>query len=199
VSCIVRPQHYSPTIVLIAADEQIERVPAPLDFSTQTARREHLLAPPPLHTAQSEPALYQHTPEESWHAVPPRREYVWRTVAGGQQSLGTIASRSALDLETKLSSIRRLNWSDQQTAHRCAGYLREEITLAATTSNSAVVSHDAPSPLEMCSVCHEIVGSNEKFQCICGEPCEYHSKKWDLSSHGRRSWLATYDQMPGVQ
>ncbi|KAJ6597759.1 hypothetical protein DFH09DRAFT_1304526 [Mycena vulgaris] len=36
--------------------------------------------------------------------------------------------------------------------------------------DSAVVFHDAPSPLEVCSICHEVVGVHEVFRCICDDP-----------------------------
>ncbi|KAJ6597681.1 hypothetical protein DFH09DRAFT_1399342 [Mycena vulgaris] len=58
----------------------------------------------------------------------------------------------------------------RRDAHRCAGYIREEITLATTLVDSAVVSHDTPSPLEVCSVCHEVVDFHEVFHYICGDP-----------------------------
>ncbi|KAJ7143880.1 hypothetical protein C8R44DRAFT_141228 [Mycena epipterygia] len=71
----------------------------------------------------------------------------------------------------KLSSlVNKLAWSHGRSAHRCAGYVRQEITLATKTGDSAVVSHDAPSPLEICSVCHEVVGVHEVFRCDCGDP-----------------------------
>ncbi|KAJ7860594.1 hypothetical protein B0H14DRAFT_3863713 [Mycena olivaceomarginata] len=89
--------------------------------------------------------------------VPPRREYVWRAMDRGQQSLSTVAHRLALDLDMNLPLLR-LTQSDRQNPHRCPGYVREEITLATTTLASAVVSHDTPSALEICSVCHEVVG-----------------------------------------
>ncbi|KAJ7119536.1 hypothetical protein C8R44DRAFT_877960 [Mycena epipterygia] len=74
---------------------------------------------------------------------------------------------------------RELPWSDGQRSHRCAGYVREEITLAPTTVDSAIVLHDAPSPLEICSVCHEIVGFDEAFQCVCSDfnPGSRHTVK----------------------
>jgi hypothetical protein len=59
---------------------------------------------------------------------------------------------------------------DGQKAHRCVGYIRQEITPATTTADSAVVSHDSPSPLEVCSVCHEVVGLHDVFRCICCDP-----------------------------
>ncbi|KAJ6597740.1 SCA7, zinc-binding domain-containing protein [Mycena vulgaris] len=100
--------------------------------------------------------------------VPPRREYVWRTIDRGQQSSANIASRISRDLDT--SSLSKLIWSDMRSAHRCAGYVREEIILATTMGDSAVVSRDAPSPLEVCSICHEVVGVHEVFRCICDDP-----------------------------
>ncbi|KAJ7157125.1 hypothetical protein C8R46DRAFT_1113524 [Mycena filopes] len=71
------------------------------------------------------------------------------------------------NLDTVLERLHRLTRTDGQNPHRCAGYVREEITLAPTVVNSALVAHDTPSPLEICSVCHEVVGSQEKFRCIC--------------------------------
>ncbi|KAJ7620742.1 hypothetical protein DFH06DRAFT_64218 [Mycena polygramma] len=67
------------------------------------------------------------------------------------------------------SSVSTLARSDGQNAHRCSGYVREEITLATTVSDSALILQDAPSPSEICSVCHEVVGVQEVFRCICGD------------------------------
>ncbi|KAF8170716.1 hypothetical protein K438DRAFT_208787 [Mycena galopus ATCC 62051] len=78
--------------------------------------------------------------------------------------------RIALDLDANLSSLRRMVSTSGQNAHRCVGYVREEITLAATTLDSVVVAHDAPSPSERCSICHEVVGLRETLRCICGDP-----------------------------
>ncbi|KAJ6560025.1 hypothetical protein B0H19DRAFT_1375925 [Mycena capillaripes] len=101
--------------------------------------------------------------------VQPRREYVWRTMDRGKQSLATVAHRITLDLDVNPSPLHRLTRTDGRRPHRCAGYVREEITLATTTLDSAVVAHDAPSPLEICSVCREVVGFDEGFECICGD------------------------------
>ncbi|KAJ7334730.1 hypothetical protein DFH08DRAFT_292102 [Mycena albidolilacea] len=101
--------------------------------------------------------------------IPPRREYVWRKMNRGQQSLATVASRIALDLDMNLSSLRRMTWTDGRSAHRCAGYVREEITLATTTLDSAVVAHNAPGPSELCPICHEVVGLYEMLWCACGD------------------------------
>jgi hypothetical protein len=78
----------------------------------------------------------------------------------------------ALDLEVKSSTLNRLVWTDTQNAHRCVGYAREEITLATTTVDSAIVSHNAPSPTEICPICHEVVGFHEALRCICGDRSE---------------------------
>jgi hypothetical protein len=78
-----------------------------------------------------------------------------------------------LDLDMKLAlAVNKLATIDTRSAHRCAGYVREEITLATTVADSAVISHDTPSPLEMCPVCHEIVGFHDELRCICGDPSE---------------------------
>ncbi|KAF7352189.1 hypothetical protein MVEN_01182200 [Mycena venus] len=99
----------------------------------------------------------------------PRREYVWRAMDRGKQSLATVAHRIALDLDLNLSPVNRLTQTDWGNPHRCSGYLREEITLATTTLHSAVVAHDTPSPLETCPICHEVVAIQEIFRCRCGE------------------------------
>ncbi|KAJ7914462.1 hypothetical protein B0H13DRAFT_2659235 [Mycena leptocephala] len=114
-------------------------------------------------------AMSQNIQEEE-NPVLPRREYVWRIIDRGQQSLATVAHRITLDLDTNLSPLHRLTQMDGLSPHRCAGYVREEITLTTTTLDSAVVSHDTPTPLEICSICHEVVALHEAFDCICGDP-----------------------------
>ncbi|KAJ7784152.1 hypothetical protein B0H16DRAFT_290647 [Mycena metata] len=99
----------------------------------------------------------------------PRREYVWRAMDRGKQSLATVADQMTTHLNIALARLQRLTQTDERRAHRCRGYTREEITLAPTIVDSAIVSHDTPRPLEICSICHEIVGLDERFQCICGD------------------------------
>ncbi|KAJ7657628.1 hypothetical protein DFH06DRAFT_452214 [Mycena polygramma] len=136
--------------------------------------------PPVLHPSSAATTSVQLEPDspsssqnmDAEALVPPRREYVWRTILmeRGQPSLAAIATRIARDLEMKLlTSVNKLAWSDGQSVHRCAGYVREEITLTTTTSQGAVIFHDAPSPLEICAICHEVVGMDELFRCICGD------------------------------
>ncbi|KAJ6559859.1 hypothetical protein B0H19DRAFT_106219 [Mycena capillaripes] len=102
-------------------------------------------------------------------AVPPRREYVWRTMEHGRQALAEVSEGLTADLQLHLSRLSRLTRTDGSSAHRCPGYVREEITLATTILESVVVAHDTPSPLEECPVCHEVVGFHEKFRCICSD------------------------------
>ncbi|KAJ7079907.1 hypothetical protein C8R44DRAFT_824576 [Mycena epipterygia] len=150
--------------------EDIERYPTLIHPSPRPSVAPGSITPSsPVSLPSSESVpLPQNIPEEGL-PVPPRREYVWRALDRGQQSLATVARRIDMDLELKLSSVNKFACTDEESAHRCAGYVREEITLATTTGDSAVVSHDAPSPLEVCTVCHEVVGY-PRFQCICGDP-----------------------------
>jgi hypothetical protein len=154
----------------VPLDEEINRDPAILDVVPSNFGSDHSAA-----ASFESPMVSQNIGEEAIpiQAIPPRREYVWRTMDRGQQSLAKVASRINLDLDMNLSYLLRVTQTNAQSAHRCPGYVREEIMLATTTLNSAVVAHDTPSPQEICSVCHEIVGLHEAFQCICGAPGEH--------------------------
>ncbi|KAJ7784157.1 hypothetical protein B0H16DRAFT_1782965 [Mycena metata] len=99
----------------------------------------------------------------------PRREYVWRAMDRGNRSLATVTDHLTTYLDIALARFQRLTQTDGQRVHRCRGYVREEITLAPTVVDSAVVARDTPRPLEICSICHEIVGLDEEFRCICGD------------------------------
>ncbi|KAJ6597574.1 hypothetical protein DFH09DRAFT_1399094 [Mycena vulgaris] len=150
-------------------NEDIDRKPVVLDL----AARPSIPHKPSATSGLASNSISELPPSPDIPDEPPvraRREYVWRTIDRGQQSLANVASRIYRDLDMELYSLNKLAWRDGRSAHRCAGYIREEITLATTTGDSAVVSHDAPSPLEICSVCHEEVGIDEVFQCICGDP-----------------------------
>ncbi|KAJ6458561.1 hypothetical protein C8R47DRAFT_1328197 [Mycena vitilis] len=138
-------------------NEDIERTPATPDM-------------PALESHSYSKTLEAQKNVASKGSAPPRREYVWRIVDRGQQSLAAIAAQITRDLDMEISSsVRKFAWSDWRSAHRCAGYVREEITLAAKTGDSAVIFHDVPSPQEICSVCHEVVGIQEVFRCSCGD------------------------------
>ncbi|KAJ7627931.1 hypothetical protein DFH06DRAFT_725129 [Mycena polygramma] len=126
--------------------EKIERDPVTFD-----PRRLEVRASP-----ESLPESGNSQKDES-APVPPRREYVWRTIDRGQLSLASVATQIRSHLEL-ISPLNRLVATDWEITHRCAGYLREEITLATTTIDSAVVSHDVPSPREICPVCKKVVG-----------------------------------------
>ncbi|KAJ6597683.1 hypothetical protein DFH09DRAFT_1023016 [Mycena vulgaris] len=151
-------------------NQDIERKPVALDLSSRPfvsykPSAASALASNSASELPSSPRIPDDEPP-----VQPRREYVWRTIDCGQQSLANVARRISHDLDMKLYSVNKLVWTDGRSAHRCAGYIREEVTLATTTRDSAVVSHDAPSPLEICAVCNEVVGVHEVFQCVCGDP-----------------------------
>ncbi|KAJ7824454.1 hypothetical protein B0H14DRAFT_3874873 [Mycena olivaceomarginata] len=148
-------------------NEGIERNPAALDRLRQPSSLLRDFLAPSLYSPET---TSSRSDADQQPPVPTRREYVWRTINRGQKSLAAVATRIALDLEMKMSALNRLTSTDAQNPHRCAGYIREEITLASTTDESAVVAHDAPSPLEVCAVCREVVGRHESFECICGDP-----------------------------
>ncbi|KAJ7830922.1 hypothetical protein B0H14DRAFT_3464471 [Mycena olivaceomarginata] len=100
--------------------------------------------------------------------VPTRREYVWLAM-DGRQALAEVSEGLTVDLKFHLSRLSRSTRTDGLSAHRCPGYVREEITLATTIWESAIVAHDTPSPQEICSVCREVVDIREVFRCICGD------------------------------
>jgi hypothetical protein len=153
------------SLLTVYPDEKIDRDPVNLDDALHRSSISENSAPS-FGLASS-----QNIHEEV--VVAPRREFVWRFMDRGQQCLATIARRMALDLDMNLSPLHRLTRSDGRNPHRCRGYIREEITLATTTLDSAVVAHDTPSPMEICSICHEVVGFDEGFRCICGDPSEF--------------------------
>ncbi|KAF7361287.1 hypothetical protein MSAN_01161200 [Mycena sanguinolenta] len=99
----------------------------------------------------------------------PRREYVWRIMDRGYQSLENIARRMTLDLDMEFRSLPRMNWTDGRASHRYAGYAREGTTLATTILNSGLVAYDAPNSLERCLICQEIVDLRETLRCRCGD------------------------------
>jgi hypothetical protein len=146
-------------------DEPIERDPVALDFLPTTSFD---------FQTQPDSTWFENIPEDV-PPVPPRREYVWRTIDRGEQSLASVARRMALELDFELTPMKRRVSTGVPSPHRCAGYVREEITLAMTKLESAIVSHDAPSLLEICSVCGEVVASHEVFNCICGDPGAFDS------------------------
>ncbi|KAK6977213.1 hypothetical protein R3P38DRAFT_2810607 [Favolaschia claudopus] len=98
-----------------------------------------------------------------------RREYVWRQISKENQSLAAVAAEIEFDLELRSLTLQRTALADEYSAHRCAGYVREEITLASSLADSAVVTHDTPSPTEICPICRQPVSFDEKFRCICGD------------------------------
>ncbi|KAJ7651905.1 hypothetical protein B0H17DRAFT_1147501 [Mycena rosella] len=146
-------------------NEDIERHPALPDVPRRSFVPQESLAMPSLNLPETIESPASRSLSEAAPTIPPRREYVWRTIDHGEQSLATVSARISFDLDTKLSSsVTKLVQTHRRNPHRCPGYVREEITLASTTGASAGVPHDAPSPLEICSICHEVVGFYEKFR-----------------------------------
>jgi hypothetical protein len=97
----------SKTSSQVCTDDEINRDSAILDVvQSRPAASEN----PGESGLPSGPALLQDIQGEELD-VSPRREYVWRTMDRGQ-SLATIARRIALDLDTDLSSLRRMTWTD---------------------------------------------------------------------------------------
>jgi hypothetical protein len=189
--CFYLPQNF--LMHVVCTDEEVDRDPEVLELLrpssvSQNSATASLLS---LGSAPSQSI------QEDGNPVSPRREYVWRIVDRGQQSLETVARRITLDLDTNISPLHRLTKTDELSPHRCAGYLREEIMLATTTLDSAVVSHDTPSSLETCSICHEVVALHEAFDCICGAPSECNFVLV-IDSDWHSSWITTYYQVPSV-
>ncbi|KAK7022537.1 hypothetical protein R3P38DRAFT_2533313 [Favolaschia claudopus] len=150
------------------SEDVIERLPADVEAITS-----------PSFFADFVPSLVpdsipeSRTSADSESPISLRREYVWRTIPNRRQSLGAVATQIESDLELKYLTHRKIARGDvyMYNAHRCTGYIREEVTLASSIADSAVVIHDAPSPLEVCPVCRQPVGFPETcpVRCICGD------------------------------
>ncbi|KAJ7784177.1 hypothetical protein B0H16DRAFT_1783026 [Mycena metata] len=142
--------------------------------------REPVLLPPSSPASQKSDSFslssYSQTEQEDAGedvmAGDPRREYVWRAMDRGNRCLATVSDQMTLNLDIALpvGRLQRLTQTDGRRAHRCRGYIREEVTLAPTIVNSAVVAHDTPRPREICSICHEVVEHLEHFCCVCDDP-----------------------------
>ena len=94
----------------------------------------------------------------------PRREVWWKLdKSANNRSLESIVRRFENYLDcvwasSAASPLRRITASPHRwVSHRCAGYLREEITLTADVSRSVVVAHQYPSQSEICTICGELV------------------------------------------
>jgi hypothetical protein len=118
-----------------------------------------------------------------------RRELVWKSQNPKTRSLEEIAHHFQDFLLASSTEVvafnRRRGRYTTQTAHRCPGYKRIEITLTSDIARSAIVSHLTPIPHEICPVCKETVKDAEIFACICGEDGE--------ASHVQNSLLVWTD------
>ena len=93
---------------------------------------------------------------------PPRREVRWVNLGANSPSLDSIAHhfQDYIDcfLSSSSSTLRRIRALDYSSAfHPCPGYLREEITLTAEVSKSAIVSSAFADLGERCSFCGDLV------------------------------------------
>ena len=103
--------------------------------------------------------------EQAESSQPPRREVRWVNLDANSQSLESIAHhfQDYIDcfLSSSSSTLRRIRALDDPSAfHTCPGYLREEITLTAEVSKSAIVSHAFADLGERCSFCGDLVNIN---------------------------------------
>ncbi|KAJ7176489.1 hypothetical protein C8R46DRAFT_1213067 [Mycena filopes] len=149
-------------------DDELERDTSGLDMpTTQTSSAGFTELPGVLPPGSKSPTSNE-LPEQP-PPISTRREYVWRGTHQGPHSLASIARPIELQLQMKRLNLNRVT-RRQQRSHRCAGYMREEITLAPAAADSAVVLHDAPDASEKCSICRQVVNVEDKFRCNCGTP-----------------------------
>ena len=94
----------------------------------------------------------------------PRREVQWKfDKSSNNRSLESIVCGFAdhwdcVSASSANSPLRRITASPRKwVSHRCPGYLREEITLTADVSRSAVIAHRYPSQSEICTICGLLV------------------------------------------
>ena len=107
----------------------------------------------------------------------PRREVRWKLDKSAiNRSLESIVRRfedylDCVSTSSADSPLRRITASPHKwVSHRCPGYLREEITLAADVSKSVVIAHQYPSQSEICTICGQLVQ-------YLTNPVPYHTTK----------------------
>lgn len=108
----------------------------------------------------------------------PRREFVWKAqeIHPTRASLETVSQcfSDFLDMQSPDGidiPLQKLIGRDthRRTPHKCLGYIREEITLTSSITESAIFSHAYPNPREICKICGAVVSESEIFRCGCGE------------------------------
>ena len=125
----------------------------------------------PLQATESKPPLPRKTRKKL--ASGRRQELVWKPSSAATITLNEISRDfqyfvNATSSNSEPTLSRRRGRSTTQTAHRCPGYNRIEITLTSEIERSVIVSHASPTPYEICPVCKEVVKDAEIFNCICG-------------------------------
>lgn len=109
-----------------------------------------------------------------------RQELVWRAPLQSDSDNETALSLSNISRDFKhflsrdapLSNPylnRRRGHPSSRTSHRCQGYNRIEINLAADIQRSAIIFHTTPIPYEICLVCKEVVQGAGSLNCECGD------------------------------
>ena len=103
----------------------------------------------------------------------PRREVRWKLDKNANnRSLDSIVRRfedylDSIWASSADSSLRRITASPHiWVPHCCPEYLREEITLTADASRSAVVAYQYPNRSEICTICGQLVPKNMRFACV---------------------------------
>ncbi|KAJ7728894.1 hypothetical protein B0H16DRAFT_1587877 [Mycena metata] len=105
------------------------------------------------------PLPINHTTANSEHLS--RREMIW--LPSTSPSLNEITQETEAFLSrVRFSSntlpLQRYHITGPSNPpHRCVGYQREEVFISSQLRNSYLVRHDAPSPLEICTICQDQV------------------------------------------
>ncbi|KAJ7597977.1 hypothetical protein C8J56DRAFT_1159715 [Mycena floridula] len=114
------------------------------------------------------PVSYIEVVEDESEPALPRREYAFVPV--DNLSLRDIAadySRFIHQLEVPMSGVQYLHHLQHNAGratfvrHRCLGYIRQEVTLSTSVSDSAIISHRTPSLQEICQLCGQSVEASD--------------------------------------
>ncbi|KAJ7575229.1 hypothetical protein C8J56DRAFT_1172309 [Mycena floridula] len=105
----------------------------------------------------------------------PRREYAFVPVDNlSLRKISADCSRFINQLDVPMSGVQYLHYLRRNSRratpvrHRCLGYLRQEVTLSTSVSDSAIILHRTPSLQEVCQLCGQLVEAGY-FKCSCGE------------------------------
>ncbi|KAJ7597980.1 hypothetical protein C8J56DRAFT_921500 [Mycena floridula] len=125
-------------------------------------------------SASESPLGHTEVVEDESEPSLPRREYAFVPV--DNLSLRDIVadySRFIHQLEVPMSGAQYLHYLQRNARratpvrHRCSGYIRQEVTLSTSVSDSAIISHRTPSLQEICQLCGRLAEAGY-FRCSCG-------------------------------